>query len=407
LRVIYRVLSMLLAPVWLLVLALRQKREARFRERLGFYGPMRQDAIWIQAASVGEVRLALRLKEHLERRGVPVTVTSTTGTGLTLLAREGGEAAAFPIDLVSAVRRAFRRIKPRMIVLVETELWPHLLRRAALDNVPVCVVNGRLSDRNVARTVKLKALYGGDLSRLNVAAQSERHALRFHALGVPESSIRVTGNMKFDLEPPEDFMKQRGEIMALLDGAAVWVAGSVREGEERAVITAHGLLRKRHPGVKLLLAPRHLDRVGTCREEAEKMGLAVRFRSSGKGGGPWDVLVLDTIGELWAAYECGLAAFVGGSLVPLGGQNVLEPAYLGKPVVFGPFTENFLEEAEGLLLAEGAVRIGDSTNLAGVLSGWITSDRSRKEAGRKAAAYVQKHRGAAGRTAEAVLECLS
>lgn len=400
---LYRLATLLLGLPWALYLRLRHG--GSLRGRLGAL-PARDDRpVWIQTVSVGEVRLGLRLRSALEAAGVPCLLTATTATGLALARREGAGAHPFPADVPGAFRRALRRVRPRLVVLVETELWPGLLRAAAAEGVPVLVANGRLSDRSLGRTLRFRGAFGAALAQLTVAAQTQEHAGRFQALGVPPERVRVIGNMKYDLEPPPTFTAQREALAALVAGAGfLWTAGSVREGEEAAVLKAHAVLRDEAPGVRLLMAPRHLDRAAKCLEEARALGLQAVRRSEAKPGGSWDVLVLDTMGELWAAYSVAALAFVGGSLVPLGGQNILEPAYLGVPALFGPSMENFKEEARRLTLGGGATQVETPQELALRLEQLMGDPAARAEMGRLAQGVVATYRGAVARTAELIQE---
>jgi 3-deoxy-D-manno-octulosonic-acid transferase len=291
---------------------------------------------------------------------------------------------------------------------VETELWPGLLRAAAAEAIPVLVANARLSDRSLARTLRFRGAFGSALTNLSAAAQSEEHGRRFGALGVPPERVRVTGNMKYDLEPPAAFAAQREALEALAGltagGGPLWTAGSVREGEEAPVLEAHAALRQKVPGLRLLLAPRHLDRAARCVEEARGLGLAVARRSSAGPAEAWDVLVLDTLGELWAAYAVADLAFVGGSLVPAGGQNVLEPAFLGVPALFGPSMENFSEEARRLTLAGAAVQVESSRELVERMEQLMGDPAARAEMGRLAQGVVESYKGAMERTAALIRE---
>ncbi len=407
-RLVYRTLSLLLAPFWLLFLAVQQRGNFRLFERLGFYESRKDAPIWIQAVSVGEVRIALRLATVLKARGLPVALTSTTATGLDLAVKEGAPdlvPQAFPVDIPGCAKRAVKRLSPRALVLVETEIWPTLFREARASGVPVFIVNARLSDRSFRRTQKFKTLYEKALTDVFIAAQSEEHAARFRILGAGSERIVVLGNLKYDLRPPEDFERVRETLARGLPEAPLWVAGSVREGEEALVLEAHAAVRAAVPGARLILAPRHLNRAPLCLEQCQKLGLRGVERTSGAGP-DWDVLILDTVGELWSAYALGTAAFVGGSLVPLGGQNVLEPAFLGKPVLFGPHTENFREDAERLLAGSGAVRVGTPGELAERVAEFLTEPASADLCGNKALLAVEAHRGAVDRTAKWIADTI-
>jgi 3-deoxy-D-manno-octulosonic-acid transferase len=405
---LYRCLVFLLSPLWLLVLAVKQRGQARLRERLGF-APKRDDApIWIQAVSVGEVRIAIRLAARLKELGFPSAITSTTAAGLDLAQREGPAGltpSALPLDLPSCARRALASLDPRALVLVETEVWPALFREARSRGVPVFIVNGRLSDRALKRTLRFRGLFERSLRDARVAAQSEEHAARFKLLGATPGHMHVLGNLKYDLVPPPHFQGARRELAALLTDGPLWVAGSVREGEEDLVLRAHEEVRRAVPAARLVLAPRHLNRAALCLDLARARGLTAALRSQSPGR-DWDVLVLDTVGELWSAYDLSAAAFVGGSLVPLGGQNVLEPAFLGKPVLYGPHTENFREETERLSASGGGFRVENAAELGWRIASFLSDPELARGCGQRALLSVERHRGAVDRVARWVSDAL-
>ena len=230
---LYRIMTLALSPLWLLALALKQRGAGRVKERLGGLPVRKDEPVWIQAVSVGEVRIALRLAARLRELGIPAALTSTTAAGLGLASSEGPSdltPAAFPLDLPWCVRRAFAALKPRALVLVETELWPVLFKEARTLGIPLFIVNARLSDHAFGRTIRFKNLFGKALKDAHVAAQNEEHAARFKLLGAYPGRVRVLGNLKYDLTPPEQFGTVRQALAALLPEGPIWVAGSVREG---------------------------------------------------------------------------------------------------------------------------------------------------------------------------------
>jgi len=405
---VYRLLTALLSPLWLAYLAVSQRGGARLKERLGYLEARSDAPIWIQAVSVGEVRIALRLAQTLSDLGFPAALTSTTAAGIGLAVREGKPAfrpQAFPLDLPGCMRRALRRLSPRGLVLVETELWPALLEAARDAGVPAFVVNARLSDRAFKRSLRFGGLFARALKNVRVCAQSEEHAARFRQLGALPDRIIVQGNLKYDLLPPPGFEKVRDELAGMLSPGPLWTAGSVREGEEALVLAAFASARKALPSARLILAPRHLNRTQVCVEVARSNGFWVRRRTD-PGRADWDVLILDTVGELWSAYALGIAAFVGGSLVPLGGQNVLEPAYLGKPVLFGPSTENFRDEAERLVAVGGGIRVADAAGLAEAATSLLSDPEGARLRGARAQEAVLRHSGAVLRAGRWIAESL-
>ena len=403
-------LPLAIGALWIKDRAAGKTRPA-WRERFwtGLHPPQ-HGAIWIQAVSVGEVEVARRTIAELTRHEnpPPLVLTATTATGLALARRFAGEEIPVypcPVDLPGPVRRAFERITPRLLVLVETELWPEMIARADRLNVPVAVVNARLSQRSFTRYRRVRGLLRPLLEPVTrVLARSQADAGRFAELGIPAHRIRVTGNIKYDLVADTTPLPWGDRIAAWSAGRPVVVAGSTMEGEEAAVLDAlDGLPAEVRPF--LILAPRHPERFDDAAAILAGRGLAT-VRRSALDLAPErpDALLLDTIGELGRAYRYASAAFVGGSLVPTGGHNPLEPAAWGVPVLTGPHIFNF-EEIYADLTAAGAARIVSSSGeLGSVLAAWLSEPgaaAARGTAGRK---VVEANRGAARRTAAELLE---
>jgi len=374
--------------------------------------PVRPGGLWIQAVSVGEVEAARRLIGELERTApeLPLFLTATTATGLGLARKIVGDRIPIqpcPLDLGRPVRRVLDHARPRGLALVETELWPELLHAAGERKVAVAVVNGRLSERSFARYRTVRPLLGPLLRPLTmVLARAEADAARFAALGVPESRITVTGNVKYDLEPdprPLAWSDRLGEWAA---GRPVIVAGSTMDGEEAAVLDA---VAAAGGGDRqfLVLAPRHPERFEEVARLLADSGLGFVRRSAIDAVSPTpDVLLLDAMGELGRAYRGALAAFVGGSLVPTGGHNPLEPAVWGVPVLTGPHVHNFREVYDEMAAAGAARVVEDSGELAAVLAAWIAEPEAAAARGAAGRAVVESNRGATARTASALLEMI-
>ncbi|MDP3939530.1 MAG: glycosyltransferase N-terminal domain-containing protein, partial [Deltaproteobacteria bacterium] len=335
--------------------------------------------VWIHAASVGEVRSAARLVERIDD---PLFMTAMTPTGLALARRLFPEATtmAAPLDLAPLTARAMRRVAPRALVLVETEIWPELVLAAARQGVAVALVSARISDRTAAAYRRARALFGPALRAMTViGAQSEADRDRLVAAGADPGGIEVTGNLKFDFPPPD---AAAAPIDALFGSAGpLFVAGSTHPGEELAALRAWRAARPAAPGLRLVIAPRHLERLAEVDELLAREGARAvrRSRLQASPGQDYEVVLLDTMGELDALYRHARVAFVGGSLAPVGGHNVLEPARHGKPVLFGPHTQNFRLEAECLLNAGAARRVGDAAGLGEALAE-LLADPARSEA---------------------------
>lgn len=406
LRFAYVVLSYLLAPFVAVFLALRGLRHPayleRFGERFGFGAARERPCLWVHAVSVGEVQAASALVRRLLERypDWPVVVTTVTPTGAERIADLFGDAVSHiyaPYDLPGAVRRFFDRIRPRLAIIIETELWPNLYHECGRREVPLVLASARISPRSVQRYRRFVGLFREALSHgIVIAAQSERDAERFRSLGANPARTHTTGNIKFDLELPEN-IRERGAALraAHAPGRPVWVAGSTHEGEEEQVLEAHRVLRGSVPNAFLMLAPRHPERFASVGALIGEKDMTVVTRSSGRPCNEHvDVLLVDTLGELTTMYAAADIAFVGGSLVPVGGHNLLEPAALGRPILTGPHTFN-AEDIADLFLDEGAALcVRDAAALAQQLETWLLDRASAERVGQRGLEIVHQNRGA-------------
>ncbi len=383
-------------------------RDQRLGRRLPSVLP---GSLWIHGASVGEARIIDALASEIRRRrpGQALVASTVTATGHAQLPKPPVLDAAFflPLDFPSVQRRAFDVIAPSMIVLVETELWPNLLAEAARRRVPVVIVNGRLAPERLTRYRRLSGLYGpllGGLDAIGAAGRDE--AERFTALGVPERALEVIGNLKFDLPASRDDASDLRVRYGLAPDRPVVAAGSTGEGEDRLVLDAFSVARRDVPKLLLLLAPRHPERFAAAAGEAARRGFAVSRVSRGAAAGEADVLLVDTIGQLAALYALAGSAFVGGSLVPVGGHNLLEPLAAGVPVLFGPYTRHVAEIAAELQRSGAGMRVENAQALGRAWADLATrpDERARRAAlGRE---FLAANRGALGRAADLVLSVL-
>lgn len=370
-RYLYSLLTYIAAPLFSVVLLTRGLSDRsywkNFGERFGYGPPLTTSPIWVHAVSVGEVQASAALVNALRERypEIPIVVTTFTPTGAgraRALFKDRAEVRYLPFDLPGAVRRFFTRIRPRIAVIFETELWPNLYHECGSRRVPLLLASARLSPRSVERYQRLGSLFRETLARgVVVAAQGEADATRFRALGADPGSTHVTGNLKFDFSVPDDIV-ERGRILRAYyaSGRPVWVAGSTHGGgEEEALVEAQKIVRSRYPRALLVMAPRHPNRFGEVATQLVSRGVRFVRRSQTPVAGAVDeaeILLLDTLGELLDFYSAADVAFVGGSLVPIGGHNLLEPAALGLPILTGPNNSNS-EEAARQLTANGAAQI--------------------------------------------------
>ena len=422
----YRLYGALLALAWSAVLPfqmtmsfLKRTRRPSLREKLGGVTGAVSGGFWIHAVSVGEVRLALRILPELRRRfpGVSVHLTTTTTTGRALGEAGAGDqrpesVGALPFDLPFAMSRLLDRLRPRAVLIVETEIWPNLLRICCGRNIPVLLVNGRISERSFPRYLVLKRFLRRALDGFrSLGMQSRDDADRIVRLGAAPERVLVTGNLKFDLEPPRVDAEEVRRRLGVAEGAPLFAAGSTAAGEEDHVLRAFRALRATDPRARLVLAPRHPEDFAPAEKAARADGRSVSTWSrlaTGTAQAPptWDVMILDRIGVLPEIYAAADLVFVGGSLVPRGGQNLLEPAALGKPVLFGPLTANFRSASEALVAAGAGFVAHDGDELGRLLVRLLTDRAGYRVASTMAARVVQANRGALERTIRMIEEAV-
>jgi 3-deoxy-D-manno-octulosonic-acid transferase len=365
---------------------------------------------WVHAVSVGESAAAVPLVEAIHRRWpeLGIVVSTITPTGARIVEdRLAGTAVHryFPLDLPGPVRRALEAARPRFFIAIETELWPNFLRGLARRRTPAMIANGRISDRSFRRYLRVRWLMRRVLADVSVfAMQSEEDARRIVALGAPVERVVVTGNLKSDLVPEADGADTIWrERLGLRPTDRLWIAGSTHRGEEAIVLDAFLRARVRCPDLALLLAPRHPERAGEVEDLVRERGLAPARRSRlPEGRAPGSVVILDTVGELAALYALAEVVFVGGSLVPVGGHNVLEPAMRGKPVLYGPHTSNFREGALLLERSGGGLVVEDAQELQRELSRLLEDRDLARRTGEAARSAFAGRQGAVGATLDLI-----
>lgn len=413
---VYRLLLGGLLPVALPVIKIRQllsgKSRPRFRDRFSRSLPtLPRGGVWIQAVSVGEVELARGLVAELERRApdLPLFLTATTTTGLELARRTLGDRMPVfpcPIDLPGPVSRVFETARPNLLVLVETELWPEMLFQAGLREVPVAVVNARLSPGSFAGYRRIAGRLRTLLAPLAmVLARTEGDAQRFAGLNVPKERIVVSGNIKYDIEADHRPLEWEDDVRRVAGNRLIMVAGSTMEGEEALVLDALSGLGAGAAKPLVILAPRHPERFDAVARLLADRGLIFSRRSSAGALPPeTDVFLIDTIGELARSYRLASLAFIGGSLVPTGGHNPLEPAVWGVPVLSGPHVFNFDEVYDEMTRAGGAKIVADSAELRAGMAAWLDDPDRASVAGSAGRDVVERNRGATARTVSTLVE---
>jgi 3-deoxy-D-manno-octulosonic-acid transferase len=407
-------------PYWLFQMAFRGKYRKGFLERLGRV-PARlrlpraeEKVVWVHAVSVGEVQAITGLVEFL--RSDPgrfrIFVSTTTDTGQALARKVFGDESVFyfPMDFAFAIRPYLRALRPSMIVIAETEFWPNFMRCAQGSGARIAIVNARISDRSWPSYHRFRWLLRRVLANIDLfLAQTNEDAARLQDIGATADRVRVAGNLKFDIgvaTVPQIVQKLRKSIAANGSGP-VLVCGSTVEGEEPLVLKAFEKVLVQHSRAVMILAPRHPERFGAVAALMEAMPIRYWRRTSWNGeelsGG---VLLLDTIGELNAVYALADIAFVGGSLVPRGGHNIIEPAQHGVAIVTGNHTENFRDIVK-LFQERDAVRVAGPAELSQVLMELLNNDAERKALGARAEETMRSQAGATTRAAEELRELLA
>jgi len=406
-----------LSPYFLYQALRHNKYVGSIRQRLG-YLPVSlnldgDESIWVHAVSVGEVLAARTLLAELRSRypRLRLYLSTTTLTGQQLARRSVGDVDGvfyFPFDWAFSVRRTLDRVKPRLFVMIETEIWPNLLRECRRRGVRTVLVNGRISYRAFPRYRLIRPFFRRVLDDIDrFCVQGDEAARRLVELGADPSRITVTGSLKFDaldVAPPGRGRQRVLRFFRLPPHRPVLVAGSTVKGEETAVIRAFNLLRTRGGAPLLVIAARQPERFEEVERLCRQEGLSTVRRTELpiEAEPRADAVILDTIGELAELYQIGTVVFVGGSLVPAGGHNILEPAVFGKPIVFGPHMENFAEIADTFLANGAAVQVRSPRELDEAVVGLMGDPVRRARLGTAARALVEANRGAKDKTMAAI-----
>ena len=407
-KALYQLLICIAAVVMFVVTALRGLRDTAYRDRLPErFGFTRlrfvQSPIWIHAASVGEVQAAIplirRLLENFDRRPVLVTTTTPTGAARIKAVFAGKVQHAFlPYDTPGAVRRFLHRVQPHCLIIMETELWPDLLDACIATHVPVVLGSARISSRTANRYRYLRALFAPLLPRVSVGAQTTEDAQRYAMLGADPARMEVIGNIKYDVEISPDILSAGHEIRHGLLSRPVWIAGSTHAGEEEQILQAHSVVLSKRPETLLILVPRHPQRFA----EVAALLMARKFNFVSRSTrqlpvAQHSVWLVDTVGELQSFYAASDVAFVGGSLVPVGGHNLLEPAALSLPVITGPHVFNAPDVARLLCERSALLQVSSGLELGERVTQLLASPDERTRTGLAALEVVHRNRGALSR----------
>lgn len=412
-RLLYSALFYALTPFVAARLAWRSRRlpayRERWRERFALYESSSAEVTaWFHAVSVGEAEAAFPIIRRFAARhpSLSILVTCTTPTGSARISSVLGDSVRhvyLPYDLPDGVARFLDHFRPKLAVFLETEIWPNMYAACKQRGISLAIVNGRLSEKSARRYRRIGRLTTESLSAVSlVAAQTASDAKRYIGLGMDSGRVTVAGNVKFDLDF-SDAMQQKAEKLRveLFGWRPIWIAGSTHSGEEEQILAALKKIKAVIPDVLLLLAPRHPERAAEVRALAEKSGFTVQLRTEDRPCATTsEIFLVDSIGELRLFYGSADVAYVGGSLVPRGGHNVLEPAVAGRPVLFGPHVFNFAEVVQELKESGGGIEVADAEELAEWTLRLLSDPDMRSEVGRKGRAFVSNNRGAVDRVAE-------
>lgn len=414
-QLLYSILMLLATPFVLMYFALRGLRDGaylrRWNERFGFIESVKnRGGIWVHAASVGEFNAASPLIKALLKAhpDLPLMVTTLTPTGSERVSRELGDRvfhSYIPIDLPGAVARFLRRLQPRLIIVIETEIWPNLYLHAQKQNIPLLLANARLSERSAERFQFFSGFIARALQSVAwLGAQSGGDADRLIKSGAVSQNTCITGNLKFDLDIPASLQEKGSALRSRWNPMRpVLIAGSTHEADEAIVIPAFVELLKTLPDALLILVPRHPERFSRAIHAVKSAGLITELRSQGEACSEQaQCFVIDTIGELMTYYACCDVAFVGGSMGEQGGHNALEPAALGKPVLLGPNMANAREIADQLLRCNAAWRVNNQEDFRQSVEKILTDGALRDRMGQAGRFLVESNKGALNQTLEAV-----
>ena len=380
-------------------------------QRFGYGVPLERNStvIWIHAVSVGEVQAAKPLVDHLLRQQprYSLLISTVTPTGAQTVRRLFNGTVQhryFPYDLPGAVNRCLERIHPALVLIMETEIWPNLYRQCRRRRIPVALINARLSEKSLRGYRRLRSFTGATLRCLSmIGAQSRADAKRFLSLGAVPATVHVTGNLKFDINQPHSVTEAAEVRRRFFSGRPIWLAASTHAGEEEAVLDAYTQVLREHGDCLLVLAPRHPERAQAVTELVRRQGFqTIRHSDNGGYSAQTRVYVLDTLGDLPVFYAAADVSFVGGSLVPVGGHNMLEPASLGIPVICGPHLFNFSEAAELLGEAGALELVSTAAELAVRVNRLLEDPNLRHTLGESGRKVIRDNQGSLQRVLDAL-----
>ena len=416
-RWLYSLVLYLVFPFVLGLLFYRRLRDPaygrRWQERLGYVPVLAPGCIWVHAVSVGEALAAIPLIRRLQQRYPTrrILVTTMTPTGSERVQAALGETVDHvyaPYDLPHLVRRFLQRVKPAMMVIMETEVWPNIVHQCYQRQIPVILANARMSESSARGYLRGGALVRPVFQQLAwVAAQADADAERFRRLGVEEERLSVTGSIKYDVAIGQKLRADAAALREQLGDRPVWIAASTHDGEDEPLLAAHAELRRYYPRALMILVPRHPERFSSVARRVRHAGLSLARRSKGESAADRAVYLGDTMGELLMLFGAAEVAFVGGSLIPRGGHNPLEPAAWTLPVIMGPHVFNFASVCQRLGDSGGLITVADEAALASQLRQLLGDPERRQRVGEAARAVIARNRGALDRLEAGITHHLS
>lgn len=414
-RAFYTILFYLLTPFIMLRLLWRGLKAPAYRrrwnERFGFYRQnFPKNVIWFHAVSVGEAEALFPLLRLLQARqpDIKLLITTTTPTGSARVQAVFGGTAEhvyLPYDMPFVIRRFLNAFKPRLAVIMETEIWPNLYRECGKHRIPLFLINARLSEKSARGYGKILFLVRPALANVGlIAAQTGDDAERFARIGAKPEAVKVLGNMKFDIEIPEETIAKGKQLKSSAFGDRfVWIIASTHKNEEAVFLDLYPEIKAKTPDLLLVIVPRHPERFIEVRKLCEERRLNVVMRTSGNPcSAETDVYIADTMGELKMLYAAADVAFIGGSMVPVGGHNLLEAAAAGVPVMFGPYMANFKDIAAGVLARKAALQCRSGEEIVSTILSLYADPEQREALANRARAFLRENRGAIAAIAELI-----
>jgi len=412
-RVFYSCLFYLLIPFILLRLLWRGIKapdyRCRWRERFALYNKkFPQGVIWFHAVSVGEAEALFPLVRQIQKQhpDAKLLITTTTPTGsarVKAVMQDTVEHVYLPYDVPDAVNRFMQCFKPKLAIIMETEIWPNFFVYCGKNNTPLYIINARLSEKSCRGYQKIPSLVHPALAGVNlIATQTQDDSNRFIAIGANSDKVKILGNIKFDVEIPQSIIAQGLQIKAdLFAGRFVWLIASTHKDEEAIFLDIYKEIKQKIPELLLVVVPRHPERFADVKKLCEQLQLGVVMRTSGnRVSTQTDVYLVDTMGELKMLYAASDVAFVGGSMVPRGGHNILEAAAVGVPVMFGPYMHNFKEIARGVLSHNAAIQCQNKDEIIHAILALYEQPAYRETLAVKAKAFVRQNQGAIAKICE-------